>query len=177
MSHENLVKPLNDAIDAWYEKSKSLYNLKNWKRPKLDIVSLTGSCAGKALWPNNEMHVNWTLYTQNPESFLQRTVPHETAHLVNFVLNGHRADSHGLGWKSIMQRIGAKDLTPCHSYDTTSVRAVIMTFEYRCIGCGNVQYCDSKTHYQVVGNKVRDVVLTCRRCRNVTKFTGKTKRM
>jgi SprT protein len=170
---ENLVQPLNDSIDEWYDKAKNLFGLPNWKRPKLDIVSLNGTVSGKALWPNNEIQINFTLWKQNTGTFKVRTIPHEIAHLVSFMVNGRSDDGHGPKWKYIMQRLGVKDISPCHRYDTTSVRPVVIAFEYVC-GCGNKQYTDSKGHYTVAGGKG---ILPCRRCHKPTKATGNTKRM
>lgn len=170
---DNLVQQLNDSIDLWYEKARNTFNLKTWKRPKLDIVSLTGKTAGTATWPDNLIKINWTLWSQNVEGFKIRTIPHEMAHLVSFMVNGRQDDGHGPRWKMVMNRLGVKDTSPCHRFDTTSVREVIIAFEYVC-SCGAKQHIASKGHYMIKEGKA---FLPCTRCRKQMKATGQTKRM
>jgi predicted SprT family Zn-dependent metalloprotease len=76
----------------------------------------------------NELHFNPELLVQNFERYLNTTVPHETAHYVQWIVfpnslnNGVRRQIHGREWKSIMYLFGIKNPERCHSYDITNVK-------------------------------------------------------
>ena len=173
MEHENLIAPLHESLDLWYEKSKQTFGLTNWKKPKLDIVSLKGTCGAKAFLRENTIKVNWTLYKQNQDDFLKQIVCHEISHLVDFQLNGRVVDGHGPKWQYVMRRLGLP-ATKCHSYDVTSVRGVNIVFEYKCPTCTKSYFVGSKDHYKVQGNK--SIHFTCKRCKGNLISTGKTTR-
>ena len=122
------------------------------------LLDIRGAAAGRAHLLSNEIHYNPALMRHNVVAFLERTIPHEVAHLVTFSVWGRQAKAHGLEWQSVMARFGA-DATRCHSYDTSvlesrkhrlhclcmehpvSVRrynAVCRGASYRCRKCGHV---------------------------------------
>lgn len=172
---QDLVTPLNESLEFWHNKAVQVFGLKNWKCPKLDIVSLRGTTAGKAFLTDNLVKVNWTLYTQNQKQFLNNgTMPHEVAHLVNYQLNGPRQDGHGPQWRAVMRRLGIENPTKCHSYDTSSVRDITVIFPYKCDRCGYEGNLSSKAHYTLLTNKTNRV--TCVKCfRGNFQYLGKSK--
>jgi SprT protein len=68
------------------------------------------------------IELNMTLFRENPEYFLNHTIPHEIAHLVQFNkfdLKGVSTPGHGVHWKETM-RIMGKVPHEKHTLDTTN---------------------------------------------------------
>jgi len=80
-----------------------------------------GRVAGKAFLHQNKVVYSPTLFHENQERFLNRTVPHEIAHLVTHRVYPFAKQAHGPEWRSVMNRLGVSDSSRCHSYDTSSV--------------------------------------------------------
>jgi len=113
------------------------------------IYTKRGRTAGTANHSKYTINLNPILLNENADAFIERTVPHEFAHLIDRILNpetrnrrttrGRRMknDVHGKTWKNIMMLLGAPT-TRCHSYDTkNSAHAprVKNKFKYWCGGC------------------------------------------
>ncbi len=106
--------------------------------PRVEIrFDLRGRAAGQAQLPTRGRPViryNPQLLHENGERFLQRTVPHESAHIIAFRLHGLRIRPHGDEWKAVMELFGA-DSRRCHDYDLSAVPGRRYTHHpYRC-GC------------------------------------------
>jgi|TARA_B110001454_G_scaffold192238_1_gene192413 SprT protein len=83
---------------------------------------LKGKCGGQAIWPNI-IRVNLPLLFNNEEDYLEQTIGHEYAHLLNDKLWGlGQTKDHGTEWKSVMVSF---DLEPkrCHNYVTDLPKA------------------------------------------------------
>lgn len=117
---------------------------------------LRGMVAGYAqasLWT---IKLNAQLLIENVDDFIDRTVPHELAHLIcdrvypqrvgiTFARSGRirrqKRESHGYNWQSVMRVLGCDDITRCHTYDVTNSKVQKKNgkqFQYRCTkpGCG-----------------------------------------
>ncbi len=106
--------------------------------PRVEIrFDLRGRAAGQAQMPARGrplIRYNPQLLLHNGESFLQRTVPHESAHIIAFRLYGRRIRPHGDEWRAVMLLFGA-DSRRCHDFDVSSVPSRSYTrHSYRC-GC------------------------------------------
>jgi len=99
-----------------------------FKMPTI-LYTKRGTTAGTATLQRWTVNYNSTLLMENIEDFLNRTVPHEMAHLIDFKVNprnfqpgyGRKRSVHGTTWKNIMRILGAPT-TRCHSFDTTNSR-------------------------------------------------------
>lgn len=88
-----------------------------------------GTTAGTANNRTQHVDFNSVLLMENEQVFIDRTVTHELAHLIDATLNpelygyryGKKRSVHGKTFKHIMITLGA-DPSRCHSYDVTSVR-------------------------------------------------------
>jgi SprT protein len=78
-----------------------------------------GVVAGLAYRNKNQIDLSPTLLRENGDKFINRTVPHEIAHLICFIV-WPGTSAHGPEWKGVMRRLGLEP-SRCHSYDTTSV--------------------------------------------------------
>lgn len=101
------------------------------------IYRKRGTTAGTAHDGRYEIDLNGVLLMENGDVFIERTVVHEFAHLVDGIMNPHtrerpivhtrrgmrrgKRDIHGPTWKNIMRLFGA-DPSRCHSYDVTNSR-------------------------------------------------------
>ncbi len=96
---------------------------------------LTGKTAGMVLFPHRGTPViryNAVLLEENGDHFLNRTVPHEVAHIVARRQFGKRIRPHGKEWREVMRLFNAES-SRCHNYDTTrSSRRQMKRFTYRC---------------------------------------------
>ncbi|MES9858457.1 MAG: SprT-like domain-containing protein [Sedimenticola sp.] len=130
--------------------------------PELDIrFDLTGRAAGMIVFPavgNPVIRYNRVLLSENPEPFVQQTLPHEVAHLVARTLFGSSIRPHGREWQEVMAFFGA-DARRCHLFDTSrSVRRHLQRFSYSC-GCTTHQL-TSIRHRRVLAGQV----YRCRAC-------------
>lgn len=106
--------------------------------PRVRILfDLRGKTAGQVRLPARGQPViryNAVLLAENGRRFLNRTVPHETAHVVAFWVFGSGIRPHGAEWKRVMELFGA-DTRRCHDYDTSrSATRRLTLVTYHC-GC------------------------------------------
>ena len=121
---------------AWIDKANALYGL-NIPHIPVDF-KLRGTTAGKA-WGTSKIQYQPTLLVENGQDFLDRTVPHEVAHIVvntmapnagmarttvtrtGRIQRRRLVKSHGPEWQRVMRNFG---LNPkrCYSYDTSNAR-------------------------------------------------------
>ena len=138
--------------------------------PRVEIrFDLRGRAAGQASLPARgqpQIRYNPQLLLENGEAFLQRTVPHESAHIIAFRLHGRRIRPHGAEWKAVMALFGA-DSRRCHDYDVSTVPGRRLTrHPYRC-GCREHQL-TSIRHNRIQAGQV----YLCRACGQELKPEG-----
>lgn len=118
---------------------------------------LRGVAAGYANYRAWAIRLNGTLLMENVDKFIERTVPHELAHLITDRVypEAHASDItitrrgrmqrtkrevHGPRWQSVCLVLGMTDVTRCHQYDTTNSKVVKSNgrqIEWKC-PCGEV---------------------------------------
>lgn len=134
-----LKQLVDDKLEQSYVLAEAHFKRK-FTRP-LVLYKLTGQVAGYASWKHNRINLNFILLRDNVEDFIERTVPHEVAHLITDAVFGNRLRTtrtgrrriHGKEWKFVMRVLGIEDETVCHSYDLSkSVTLNIRKFEYKC---------------------------------------------
>ena len=144
----------------WIDFANDKYDL-NIPYPNVSF-KLRGKCAGKACYRDNEVRYNAVLLEENNDKFLNRTVPHEVAHIVTRHKYGRNATAHGYEWKSVMRAFG---LTPtrCHSYDVSnsaiSRRNIEKQFLYKC-ACRTFELTVIR-HRRII----KGAIYTCRKCK------------
>jgi SprT protein len=101
---------------------------------KIDF-DLRGQSAGQVRCPLQglpRVRYNLQLLVENGEKFLQRTVPHESAHIIAYQVFGTRIRPHGEQWQRIMALFGA-DPSRCHDFDTRrALTRRLAQFAYHC---------------------------------------------
>lgn len=136
------------AIEIWGSRVDRLAN-----QPPVIYLDLKGLVAGKAWYKEWCIQYNTTLAYTDIETFLERTVPHEVAHMIDYLL-GYRSH-HGEPWKRIMRMLGASDTSRCHKYDMSE--AIKDTNR-------SVFHCNCSNHF-LTPRKASDYkILTCRIC-------------
>lgn len=135
-----------------------------------------GTTAGVALVQSWTIKLNAVLLMENIDDFIERTVVHEFAHLVDYKLhpenfqtrlvvgrNGRmkrtKRDLHGGTWKHIMIVLGA-DPSRCHTYDVTNARQKKgrtpgKKFEWTCKTCGKIMPLGPKRHNNMLAGRTR----------------------
>jgi len=154
---------VESKIREGLDKAKAYYG-HGFDMPKIQYTK-RGTTAGTANHRTWTVNFNPILLMENQDDFIERTVPHELAHLIDYKVNPHNFESdvkwtgrgyrrtkrniHGADFKFIMERVlGADDATRCHNYDVS--RAAIKkstSYEYRCTcGCGKITTLGAKRH-------------------------------
>jgi SprT protein len=101
---------------------------------------------------------NPDLLKRGGADFLDRTVPHEVAHVLAYHRHGPNIRPHGPEWQRIMRQLGAEP-TRCHDFDVSGLSARrLQYFDYHC-GCMEHQL--SSIRHNKVGKGQRYL---CRRC-------------
>ena len=127
------TQELTDATKTWIDLASEIYG----RRFIMPLISLNlkGAVAGQASASRWFVKYNFELYMQNKVDFINRTVPHEIAHLIANAIAGRRVKPHGWEWRNVMVKLGVKDITRCHSYDLTGLtRGRSRPYIYTC-GC------------------------------------------
>lgn len=150
MKRVNVPKEVRDKVEAKLRKCIKLaedhYGQKfTFPTIEYKLRGRTGGTANSRDW---KVNFNSVLLMENGDKFINRTVPHELAHLVDYQLHpenffsgrGRKQTIHGWTWKSIMRLFGAPT-TRCHTYDTTNskVRTRRITKHIWVCGCGEVE--------------------------------------
>lgn len=77
---------------------------------------------------------NLELLRRGGIDFIERTVPHEVAHVLAYHEHGPNIRPHGAEWQQIMHRLGAEPAR-CHDYDVSDLSTRRLNyFSYHC-GC------------------------------------------
>jgi len=99
--------------------------------PKPTIeYNLKGATAGYAYRHKNLIRLNLELLHNQPDDFIERTVPHEIAHLAAFKYWPEHSP-HGAAWQLVMERVLGLPATRCHSYDLSTL-STNRTVTYDC---------------------------------------------
>lgn len=163
-SRSEVLNELTQATQNWLDKANQIFN-KSFQLPKISI-DLRGRVAGYAIrsYSGNEVKFNAELYVQNKEDFINRTVPHELAHLIANALYPYQIKSHGREWKQVMNRLGL-EAKRCHSYDTSTVSSGhARPYVYAC-------KCKEHKITKLLHSKMSmGQTRTCRTCRVAIKF-------
>lgn len=136
--------------------------------PTIDY-KLRGRTAGTATGQTNHLSFNAVLLMENLDDFIDdNTVPHELAHLIDYVVNPHNHDSntqwtgrgyrrtkrnvHGADFKYIMETVlGTSQSERCHSYDTSNSKVSKTMYLYKCTcGCEETALFSGKSHKAVL---------------------------
>lgn len=126
--------------------------------------NLRGTVAGTANYRAWSINLNKGLLLENVQEFLDRTVPHELAHLITFQvypqsfeskivptrrgLRRTKRDLHGSYWQEVMRTLGIANIKRCHSYDVTAtkVHKTYTRYEYHCARCNEVIRLSAQKH-------------------------------
>lgn len=126
------------------------------------VYKKRGTTAGTANYRTWTINLNPVLLVENTDKFIERTVPHELAHLICDLVYPHahrpgrgvKRDVHGQYWKDIMRTLGvpSNEITRCHSYDVTNAKKKTSSYQYKCEGCGHVFTLGPKRHAKLQSN-------------------------
>lgn len=131
---------------------------RTFERPVV-VYDLKGHTAGIASIQKNCIRLNTELLYSHHDDMIHRTVPHEVAHIVQYVLYPN-SRSHGGEWQYLMHILGLEaDRT--HSYKTTAARVRPRPYLYGCDCIGdNDHYVTITLHRRLQKGRV----YTCRKC-------------
>lgn len=153
---------------------------KDFPFPKMNYA-LTGRCAGRARTPRENLtihhprtelgmiKINMEIFKNNMNSYLDRTVRHELAHLIDTYLYG-RTKPHGRNWKTVMHTLGDRNPTVCHTYnmDNVEVRRLKNRYIY---ACDCMEHSITIIRHRRALDRIKTYV--CRTCRKNITFTGR----
>lgn len=118
-----LRKKVEAKVKSTLEIAEKEYNQK-FEMPEIryDIKNTHGGMAYYNAWL---IRLNLILLVENEEEFINQTVPHEVAHLINLKVNKPAAGKkrlmpHGKEWQAVMKVLGVP-AKRCHTYDCTSI--------------------------------------------------------
>ncbi len=123
--------------------------LKHHSTPAV-FFDVRGRAAGRAKRNGGlcSVHFNPILLHENEEYFLSHTVPHEVAHLLDYIVfNGW---GHNSSWKACCAALGMEEITRCHSLDTSnSIVRVVSRHEVSC-GCAGTRKVSAVIHNRML---------------------------
>ncbi len=156
MITEAIKKRVDTKIEQCIATIEKKYNVK-FKKPAVHY-NVNGTTAGKAFLKTWIVGFNPVLLSENVDTFLARTVPHEIAHLATELIYPHahrggygkKRELHGPHWASIMTALGVTDIGRCHSYNVENARVKrTTTYSYKCKCCGHKFELGPKRHAKI----------------------------
>ena len=170
LTQDYVTDLLQEATNQWMQKAMSIYKI-TLPLPIVD-VNIRGCVAGRARLTQWRISYNYELFIHNQQEFLDRTVPHEVAHMIVYKAFGVEAArrAHGNYWKMVMSRIGANHIERCHNYDTSKVCQArskqARKFVYKC-NCMEEHILTSICHRRIIQNGQK---YFCKRCKQRITF-------
>lgn len=156
-----------EKVEYYLAKAVAAYD-QGFEKP-LVCFALTGSTAGyfKQLRDGSNMiNFNRQLLEHNTADFINRTVPHEVAHMVAFQVFGPGIRPHGDEWKAVMALFGADD-SRCHNYDLSKVKTrQYRRFTYQC-NCRSHQLTSIRHNRVLSGYRY-----VCKTCKQQLSYQG-----
>ncbi|MGI0075851.1 MAG: SprT-like domain-containing protein [Nitrosopumilaceae archaeon] len=130
--------------------------------------SIKNRTAGLAYGRRWEIKFNPILLKENLNEFINRTVPHEFAHLV--VWDVYDTIGHGPRWKHVMCVFGEPNPTRYHSYDTSNCTVRQIRRRNECHSRYQYKYrCDCRVLYisSIKHNRIQRGITTyrCKGCK------------
>lgn len=130
---------IKQRITNEVQKYREIAASKGYTLPHVPIdFSLRGACAGQAVNIRStgtpvKVRFNVALAERHPEEFLSRTVPHEVAHLLQFMRNPN-SKPHGHEWDFFCRLLTGSTMPRCHTYDVTGIKRTrkVQKFKYVC---------------------------------------------
>lgn len=159
--HARVVARIRECMRKIHDQYGVIY-----REPTIDYT-LTGTIAG---WANfNDWHINLNagLLKEHTDAFIQRTVPHEFAHLVTsrlypettryssaikdaetgqVLVPAKRAEPHGEKWQEVMAVLGVES-SRTHKYDTSNTAKPKSKYEYYCPNCKKSIFVGPNIHH------------------------------
>jgi len=156
--HQRVVAKIKQCADLVFANTGKVIN------PRLSY-DLRGTVAGRGGISSGEqiVKINPVLLMENVEEMIQQTVPHEVAHVAQYVVygTGRHNKPHGIYWERMMRLFGC-DPRRCHSYDVTNARVRRV---------GRVEYvCACQTHtvsLTIINRIAAGRKYVCKSCKTV----------
>lgn len=167
-SKMDIKTQIENKVLECFQKVNSHSPLNPLRMPTISFT-LKGRKAGTANWKKWEVNFNLEIAELNGDDFLNRTIPHEIAHLADYQFYG--GWGHKRTWKMIMRQIFNLEPTRCHQFDMPegSLRKYTRKiFVYTCVcpGSRRLHPVSTRKHNLIQkGSKWK-----CRRCQNILQF-------
>lgn len=170
-------RELKNRVSEKLENCISLfYNYCGFELEHPDVYyNVGGTSGGTAIPYHNVIELNPHILLSQTERYLNRTVPHELAHILarRYFQDvcGYKVTSHGKYWKITMRIIGVpeNEITRCHDYQIKHKIKRQRKWAYTC-GCVKIMSISTTVHNRIQkkGTKYR-----CRLCKEPLVFSGK----
>jgi SprT protein len=97
----------------------------------LEYSNNLGTTAGLAYRQERHITLNALLFRRNIKHFLSDIIPHETCHIVQFILSPSERQHHGKKWKDLMRSLS---LSPnaYHDLDVSAVDSKVHRYVCNC---------------------------------------------
>lgn len=162
MPAEALSRQLQKATQRCLEQAHPLVAGQGRRLPDIQIrCDLRGLSAGQMRLHANgrfEIRYNLDMALQQPQRFLNETVPHEVAHLVTWLLHGSRVRPHGKEWQAVMRGLGVASPKAYHDFEPAGNPRRQRRWHYRC-SCREHQLSTTR-HNRII----KGMAYTCTRC-------------
>lgn len=147
-------------VQRYIELANRAYN-KKFSMPRI-AYNVRGGTAGTANAGQWIVRFNPVLLNENVQYFIEDTIPHEVAHLIDHAVHpfknmGRRkGSSHGATWKAVMRTFGIDNPTRCHRLNTVSSRVKYKTIRrhiYKCVECNDKEFTLGPKHHSALHKK------------------------
>lgn len=156
MNRETLKAAILAKHDAVMAKARQLFPGYSAPAPVVYFYE-TGRHAGIA-HGSVRVGYNLTVFAQDPERFIEDTVPHEIAHTVCMAMNWDKG--HGRNWKRVCALLGGSS---ARCYDSIGIEHKMMRkrlqYQYKAT-CGTVIMVSDVMHRKIQGGDNRRLVKT-----------------
>lgn len=119
-----------------------------------------GVTAGLAYSGKLRIVLNEELFLANQKDFFEDIIPHETAHIAQYVLYPDEEVSHGKHWKKLMKSLGLKP-SAYHDLDVSAIDDRVFRYTCCCENGNRYHQIIEKTHKELEKGAR---IITCGSC-------------
>lgn len=152
---DSIKERIDLKIKECLKKATIHYNPVAFSTPRVSYT-LRGTVGGMANLTTWTILVNSILLMENLEDYIENTIPHEVAHLIDYKVHGiqykgRKQIQHGYTWQQVMRVFGC-DPSRCHSYDVSRAQVKKKAkYHYKCKGCAKDFFLGPVRHKKILG--------------------------
>ena len=112
---DDAMKIFRQGYEGYVKRAQAIWP--EFRTPTLEFTPAMNSTAGRASAKDWKIVLSRAYCLANPKGMLERTIPHEIAHLLAYAIHGRKGWGHSREWVDTFRLLAPEaDHSRCHSY-------------------------------------------------------------